>query len=369
MSGFDPVARGLAARALARTSLLAASATPVTLTNVETAATSYPVATIPLEPGAFAPNAVIEIAALFSFPLPNNAGRAVFVRIGTTTLAQAFPVATIGGLEFTTRLHVGPDGKSIAVLSQSANGVLSPTAGQGEPFRAQTSPAAVLAIDCTVAQTLTLSVSPSNGDTVTLHGFTVVRHARPTPVNTAPPRAVAVCGHSLVQGSGDSISGGWPTRLRQLDPGRPVFNGGIGGQGAVQIVDRLRADRVRGRHWTVILDLARNEVGSPTMLADVMAQIDRAKAALAPGVALIVATCTPAAGETATSANGLAIAAFNGALRARGDIAVLDTFAALVDQPDGTISAARMADGVHWNAVGHALVAGAAKTLLVGRAL
>jgi hypothetical protein len=71
---------------------------------------------------------------------------------------------------------------------------------------------------------------------------------------------------------------------------------------------------------------------------------------------LIVATCTPAAHEPASSSNGAQIAAFNAALGGRDDVFVLDTFAALVNQPDGTIGADRLADAVHWSAAGHAPV-------------
>lgn len=163
-------------------------------------------------------------------------------------------------------------------------------------------------------------------------------------VNYAPARAIAIRGNSLAAGTGDgAVSGGWVTRLLRADAGRPVFNGGAGGETARQIVDR--------------------------MIADVMAQIDRAKAALAPGVRLIAATCTPAADEPSSGANGQQIAAFNAALAARGDVTLFDTFGTLVNQPDGTISADRLTDSVHWSAAGHALVQAAASPLLAANGL
>ncbi|HKX78533.1 MAG TPA: SGNH/GDSL hydrolase family protein [Novosphingobium sp.] len=370
----DDIARGLAVRGLARASastrLLAASGTPVCAYNASSAATWFPLATIPLPAGSVQPDSVLELAGLIMFGFPNFSGRSWRIRVGGQNVAQSSPVATIGGQEFLQRLHVSPDLKSMSVLNPNVGGQVSPSDGQGAPFRAQTLQPVTLPVDLSIDQTMVFETRPVNGDAVTLQGFTLRNFVLPAVANYAPPRALAVWGNSLAAGTGDgAVAGGWVTRLLRADAGRPVFNGGVGGETARQIVDRLVADRVRGRYWTAILDLARNDVGQPTMTADVMAEIDRTKATLAPGVRLIAATCTPATNEPSSSANGMQIAAFNAALAARGDVLVLDTFAALVNQPDGTISEDRMADAVHWSAAGHALVQSAASSLLAGYGL
>lgn len=188
-------------------------------------------------------------------------------------------------------------------------------------------------------------------------------------VDKTPPGAIAVWGNSLVEGFGDVVPGGWPTRLARTMPGRAIYNGGVGGEAAEQIVNRLLAAPVLGLRWTLVLDLARNDVGTSNMIPAVMAQIDRVRAARPADAPLIVATCTPAMNEPATSPEGRQIAAFNAALKARGDVVVLDTFATLVDRSDGTISQGRMFDRVHWGTEAHRRVAEATRALLVSEGL
>lgn len=367
-------ARAIASRGLSRASassrLIASSGTSVSIFSASSTAVFYPLATVRLGAGSVEPNSVLELAGLFTFAGAHSS-RFWRIMIGGQLVAQSGPVATVNGQEFIQRLHIAPDRKSVIVLGQNVGGLVAPSDGQGAPFRAQSTAPVSMAIDFNADQVLTIESRPINGDQVTLNGFTVRNFALPSVANFAPSRAVAAWGHSLIAGTGDTaVPGGWVTRLLQAEPGRPVFNGGIGGQKAAEIVDRLVADHVRGRYWTVILDLARNNVSDPDMIDAVMRQIDRARAALSPGVAMIVATCTPAANEPSSTSNGQQIAAFNAQLRSRSDVITLDCFATLVNQSDGTISADRLSnDGIHWSSSGHALIQASASALLMSHGL
>lgn len=140
--------------------------------------------------------------------------------------------------------------------------------------------------------------------------------------------------------------------MRQSLAGRGVSNLGVGAQTASQIVDRMVADRVMGRHGIVISWIGRNDVGVAGNLATVvMAQHARAAANLAGGASYLPGTIIPSATETAGSPNHNAILAANAAIKAQYPGAI-DFFAALATEPDGTVAVANRFDAVHLNDAG-----------------
>lgn len=334
--------------------LIGGSATPVSVYGGASAPAAT-VATFTIPGGSIAPDSILETKGLFNFS-GANAGRQVYVTLAGQNIGQAFPTATMGQLQFVHPVYVAPDLKTLTVFSQNLNDVASPGAGQGAAYSAKAAAKTTLTIDMTVDQVFAIKTTPVNGDIAELTGWSIEnkRFGAVPSVRFAPSRALACWGDSITAGTGSStITGGYPSRVMRGDQGRPVANMGIGGQTSQQIVDRLVADKVRGRLWNCVLEVGRNDVGSANLTSIVMTQLARAAANLASGVVPVIFTVTPTTAETTGTANANAINALNAQILATYGNNVLDIHALLCTQPDGTINPAWLFDTTHPNDTGY----------------
>jgi lysophospholipase L1-like esterase len=103
----------------------------------------------------------------------------------------------------------------------------------------------------------------------------------PMPSAPAMPRVVPLSTNIALWG--DSITDLYVHSVRQLYPGREVFNGGIPGQTSMQINARLQADTAH-RTWVSVLWYGHNNWWKDEVKADIAASI----AALAPNQAFVV---------------------------------------------------------------------------------
>ena len=110
---------------------------------------------------------------------------------------------------------------------------------------------------------------------------------------------------------------------------RPVSNLGVGGETAAQITTRVLADTVRGKLWNCVFTMGRNNVGTGTFQADVLASLASCVANLSSSAKYIVGTVTNGCGEAVGSANWNAILALNTAINAAYGAKVADVMSAL----------------------------------------
>lgn len=311
-----------------------------------------------LPAGAFQPGAALEFDLLIEFLAPASSGRTIQLTANDVVIGQSFPAATIGCTSIKLPAWVSNDGEALLAYGVNFNDVVSPAAGQGAPFSSHAAAAATTVVDLTAEMTIRLQAKPMNGDICRLVGLCLTqRSMQGGPATLLPLNTVSCWGDSLTAGTGATTpTGGWPSRLRQALLGRGVANFGIGGQTSVQVVDRMLADKVMGRHGIVIGWFGRNDVGvAADLTATVMAQHARAVANLAPGATYLPCTITPSSAEISGSANHNAILAANAAIRAAYPNAI-DLFAALATDLDGTIPAASRSDAVHLNDAGYEIV-------------
>lgn len=339
--------------------VLAGSSTPVQIWGGAGAAAKV-AGTVVIPAGQIRPDSLLRISGLCNFILPNNAGRAVYVRLNGTAVGQSFPAASLGGLHFTHDLYVLPDLTGVAAYSPNLNDVLSPTGGQGSPFSAHANTKTSVAVDLTGAVTLTIELQPVNGDTAELTGW-VVENLSPSaaPVlSVAPSTAVACWGDSLTNGTGASgVLTSYPGQLLSVKrPGKAAANLGIGGQTSAQILARIQADKMRGKHWTSIFWMGRNDVGAADLTSTVMAALNAAVANLSHS-RFLIGTVTNASTETTGSANLTAILACNAAITAAYPNNVVQIQSTMATEPDGTIPLSKRSDSVHLNDSGYAQVA------------
>jgi len=351
--------------------LLAGGPGPVIYGPTSNAAWFDLVRPLVLPAGTLQPGSALELDLLVDFQASNAAGRAVKLDINGVLVGQAFPAAAIGCASVKFPFWVANDAGSILAYGQSFNDVLSPAAGQGAPFSSHAAAPMVVTVDVRGETTLRVQAQPKNGDVCRIAGLCLTQRRMPGgPGQMLPPNAISCWGDSLTSGLGATTpTGGWPSRLRQALAGRGVSNFGVGGQTSVQIVDRMIADRVMGRHGIVIGWLGRNDVGvAGDLAATVMAQHARAAANLASGASYLPGTIIPASTETAGSTNHNAILAANAAIRAQYSNAI-DFFAALATEPDGTVASANRFDTVHLNDAGYEIAKTATQTRLTALGL
>lgn len=170
-------------------------------------------------------------------------------------------------------------------------------------------------------------------------------------------------------------AGAWPAQLGFQSPGRPYFNGGVAGETAAQIRARMLRDTVRGRLWHPVIWAGRNNVGTATFQADVLADLATMVANLAPGVIPTIVNILSSRTETTGTANNTAILATNAAILARYGINVVDAFSVICTASGAPhddflcyTAGSIAANEVHLNDYGYSLVAAAvlAKRVALG---
>lgn len=376
-------------------------------------ATSKTLATTVIKGGAVAPSSLLEITGFVEF-VGNNTSRVITVALGDLTIADTFPDVGINCLQFQSLLWINATATSIRVMDIRLNGTIQPhravsasplgisdgtafstnlsaitagasyaqadmtavkenfakiaarTLGNGSVFRGDNAAKTAYAVDLTADVTLTIAATPASGDTAELIGFTVVNYAEASlpKRSNAPANALACFGDSLTAGTGSSSpAGGWPSQLRIAEAGRAVANYGVGGETSSQIIDRFVADKVRSKYWNAVLWIGRNDVGvASNLTTTVMAQLARAMAVRASGVKTVICTITPASTEDDATANGIAIANCNTAIKAlygnrtAEGIAICDTYTVLTTDPGHLIPSAWRSDPVHLNDPGYGQV-------------
>ena len=193
----------------------------------------------------------------------------------------------------------------------------------------------------------------------------------------APPSApaadrapIALWGDSHVTGfARDPNAPGIAVKLRDLAPGREVFDGGVEGETSTQIANRQVLDTAHDDWVAVFWYGGNNQTQPDTIKAD----LARSIASLAPGnTRFVVVSVTNQAGEARGSANHQRILELNADLAAQYPLNFLDVRSHLValrnpgrpqdvaDAADDVIPSLR-ADGVHLN---HAGAQAAASALL-----
>jgi lysophospholipase L1-like esterase len=346
--------------------LIAGGAGPLIFGPAANAAWFDLIRPVVLPAGTLQPGSALELDLLVDFQAPNAAGRAIKLDINGVLVGQAFPAAAMGCASIKFPFWVGNDARSLAAYGQSFNDVLSPAAGQGAPFSSHAAAPAIIAVDLSGETTIRVQAQPKGGDVCRVAGICLTQRRMPGGAGQMLPlNAISCWGDSLTSGLGATTPiGGWPSRLRQTLAGRGVSNFGVGGQTAAQVIDRLVADRVMGRHGIIIGWLGRNDVGvAGDLTAAVMTQHLRAVANLAGGATYLPGTIIPSATDTAGSANHNAILAANAAIRAQYPNAI-DFFAALATEPDGTVAAANRSDTVHLNDAGYEIARTTVQTRL-----
>jgi len=307
--------------------VLASSGTPVTVYSDN--ATESILARVVIPANTVPPDSVLSIRGLFAFSSAAG-GKVLAIYFGATGVGYNFPSNAILGQQFEHILYVGPNRKTQGYLG-FINNVTSPSDKQGQPFSASSSANSLAEVDFTVEQILTIKGYAPSASSITLAGWdaSVSRSAAPT-ASVNPTNALACWGDSLTAGAGAvSPAGGWPTQVGIANVQRPVSNLGVGGETAAQIRARVLADTVRGTLWNCVFTMGRNNVGTGTFQADVLAELATCVANLSTAAKYIVGTVTNGAGEAVGSANWLAIQALNTAIIARYGSKVADVMSAL----------------------------------------
>jgi lysophospholipase L1-like esterase len=143
-----------------------------------------------------------------------------------------------------------------------------------------------------------------------------------------------------------------------------MVNKGVGGETATQIRARMVADKVRGKTTPVIIWVGRNNVGTGSFIADVLAEIATMVANLAPGTPYVIGSFTPTTAENSSSANGIAIASLNTQIKSIYGAHVADIFTAVATDPGSVPPASIMSDPTHFNDAGYDIVTATFQTAL-----
>ena len=327
--------------------VIASSGTPVTIYGN---GSSHTLASITIPANTVAPDSDLELEVFLSFFAPNNGGRNISIKIGTNVIGQSAPTATNLGLQakalwyVTSDLTAGNDTtngytqNNLFGYAVNLNDVLSPTANQaGVFYGVHTSGRNGYKVDFTQSQTLTMVAAPVSGDQMEVTGWRLVNHrVKLTPTGSyAPSTAWAAWGDSLTYGVGSSSTvsgstGPYPQQIAfSARVGVPYVNMGVSGDKCADITGRLISDKVRGKYWNVVLDEGRNDIGSGTLTATVLACQQQAVANLASSAKYVIGTIIPAANEGVGSANWNSIVASNAQTNTSWGTHVADVFSAL----------------------------------------
>lgn len=340
---------------------------------VQQGTSSYTLAKIQLDSSKLVPSSVWRISGLIRFYTPSVAGKAVYILLGSSTVQQCFPVTATQHFGFELYVYVDSSGSAIVRAQPylgSGSGATSD--GTGSFFGANTNPPTyTTGISISGNPTLTIKsrvagTPSSSGEFHELIGFTFecISDGN-SPANYSETNALACWGDSLTAGAGATAgSQDYPHVLATLTPGRPFYNGGVGGETAAQIVTRQKADVVRGKYWTQVLWIGRNNVGSGTMQADVLSALSSAVANLSHS-RYIIMTVLNMSTEPNGHGNKTALDALNSAIIAAYPAAnVLDIRTTVCTEANGTPNPAWLSDTIHLNATGYAAVAAAVNAKL-----
>jgi len=310
-------------------------------------------------------NCVVRVSGVLTYPSSGSiAAKVLYIQINNVTVHQVFPVATAQHFSFEVYLYIrGNALTSVRAQAFIGTGSAALSDGSGNLFGVNTSGGPTLStIALTGSDTLTIKsrvqgAASSSGEYHTLEGFTVEILKTPSP-KSYNSNTVACWGDSLTAGTGATLgSTDYPHVLGKLRIGKPFYNGGVGGETAAQILTRFLADDVHGKDETVILWWGRNNVGSPTMQADVLAALASAVANLNHSRYIIMSVLNMST-EANGSANKTAIDALNAAIASTYPAAnFLNIVAIICTEANGTPNPAWLSDTIHLNATGYAAVA------------
>lgn len=307
--------------------VLASSGTPVTVYSDN--ATESPLARYVIPANTVPPDSVLSIRGLLAFSSAAG-GKVLVIYFNSTAVGYSFPSNPVLSMQFEHLLYVGPNRKA-AQYQGFINNLSSPGNGQGYPFSASSSTSNSAAVDFTVEQILTIKAYAPSASSVTLQGWDASMSRTQAPsASVNPVNALAAWGDSLTAGTGSaSPTGGWVTQIGVANVQRPVSNLGVGGETAAQIRARVLIDTVRGKLWNCVFTMGRNNVGTGTMQADVLAELAACVSNLSATSKYIVGTVTNGCAEAVGSANWNAILALNTAIVAAYGSKVADVMSAL----------------------------------------
>ena len=312
-------------------------------------------------------SSVIRISGLMSYQLSGSiAGKVMEIRINGVTVHQVYPTATTKQFGFEVYLFIsGSAQNTVRAQSFIGTGTAALQDGTGNLFGSNTS-----SLPTTTPITLTgtndvltigsrvQGVASSSGEFHILEGFVVEVLNTPSP-KSYNSNAISCWGDSLTAGTGSTSGNDYPILLGKLRIAKPFYNGGVGDETAAQILTRILVSAIRGKEDTVVLWMGRNNVGSPTMQADVLSALASAVANLSHS-RYVIMTVLNATTEPNGSANKIALDALNAAIASTYSATnVLDIVATICTEVNGTPNPAWMSDTIHLNDTGYAAVAAA----------
>jgi lysophospholipase L1-like esterase len=388
-TGYNPVDATARADTTQRTRVLASCGRTGPVYGAASAGVQV-VLSVPIPAKTIMGGETLRIRGLLSKYQPFNGGGAVVVRLGGVVIAQAFPSADLASYPIDHVLTISSDRKWAFTQSQNLFGVVSPTKTSllpsTYPGLGATSSMGVRAASSTVAfvtystpptaetilvnfdlqQLLTVEIAPVNGDTMELVSFSSTLEASAkVPTNYASPKATVQWGTSITEGTGaaavSSVPMGCVDVLRRTRAGRPIVNGGLGGQTSSQIADRLVADPVAGKYWDAVLDMIVNDASGdgPTWWNQVRTQIDRVLA-FRSSSRTIIWNAYPNTAWTTGTAFRTAMDYVNAQLVATYGPMVVDVCTPFIaGGTNGVGPAANYADAIHPTNAGHAILAAA----------
>jgi len=319
----------------------------------------------------------IRVSGVLQYYAPPIASKGLYITIGGVSIGELS-----GGISATTQrvsflfdAYVKSTGVSVLrAQAQMGQGSASTTDGTGSFFGTNTGggPTATT-INMLAPQTLAVKTNvggslSSSGEWHELHGFTVeVFSPGADSHGFATSTSIACWGDSLTIGSGAVLyTSDYPSVVAKNHPGTPLYNGGVGGEKSGQILTRQLADKIRGRHWTCVLWMGRNNTTDAGFAATVLADIAAAVANLSHS-RFVVMTVLNSTAEDNTTQKYADIIALNNAILAAYPTNSIDIRGILATEANGTIPAGLMSDVIHLNASGYAIVAATVDAYLVAK--
>ncbi|MBB5728257.1 lysophospholipase L1-like esterase [Sphingomonas prati] len=344
---------------------------------------------VTLPPNTIVGGCTLRLRLLLAKYVPFGGGHKWRMRIGNLVVAQNDIGASLLTTEIEHLIRIANDRKSAFVYNTNSLDTPSLAAGNVASTGAKTGSTASLGarqpssyinfvsnsapptgetvlVDFAQPVTVSLDVQVVNGDTMEVIGSSLeMLTAGSGPSNVASPRATAIWGDSLTEGTGAVAVSNVPmdvtAQLRRQRPGWPIASKGLGGQKSATIVDRLIADQVAGRQWNAVLWIGTNDfddnVGNgPGWLAAIRAQVDRALA-YRTNSSTLVCNMYPRAGWAVGDVNYVAMQQVNAGLVAAYGGRVVDLFAALATD-NGKLPTANLAtgDAIHLSNDGYTAV-------------
>ncbi len=317
-------------------------------------------------------SSILRVSFCVNYYTPAVAGKKTTIRLNGVVVGQVFPISTHQSFSGTIDIAISSNGlnsiRAQGIIGQDVSTTTDGTGKQHGSYLSGRATSAAISLSTTNTLEICSEVSGSVSSSGEFHELAyasvqVLQDVGAT-VTELPSNMVACWGDSLTAGTG-AVAGtsDYPTVLAKTYPYRPYYNGGVGGETAQLIVNRLIGDSVMGKIPTLLLWVGRNNVGSPTMQNDVLIALDSAVKNLTHSRFLIL-TVLNATTEPIGSANYDAIISLNNAILAAYPNNSLDIRSILATEPNGTIPASLMSDTVHLNATGYAPVASNVSTFL-----